>query len=349
VAPTFLDELRVLRRFLRDPNGIIWDNEDLRFFWNDAQVEIATKVGFMERARAYRYPPSYTWSYTYDHELQDPAVQGDLYRCFMDWEADTGFCIYPWEPGYWESASSTPDDGYRFTHPWEGAQESPAAEVVKMPLDPAFYRTKFVAFNELKLEPLPKRELAKGDPFYGLRIGEPRAYYHPDAQSNQLVIFPKPAAVTWEDQVPGADTLRTDPTVGLSDTGGINTFVDSDLDESDTGIAIEIINIIGQLFMVFEAYPQDVVDYEDQLTYWPAFMLRVVRYGTLENAFGANTDGFIPSLRDYWKQRKDLGIQSIVQLKHGRMKDRDYRMGGTDKPWRSKRLRLPAGYPPVFP
>lgn len=59
----------------------------------------------------------------------------------------------------------------------------------------------------------------------------------------------------------------------------------------------------------------------------PSVFLKYIEYGTLERCFGADNDGFIPSLRDYWKMRKEAGIQAIHRMLRMRVKDRDYCLG----------------------
>ena len=61
-------------------------------------------------------------------------------------------------------------------------------------------------------------------------------------------------------------------------------------------------------------------------------MLPVIEYATLERCFGADTDGYIPSLKGYWANRKKIGIEAIKLFKNMRTTDRDYRMGGWTEP-----------------
>src|SRR4030042_4089235 len=119
----FGDELAIIRRFLRDPDGDIWSDTDIHTFWNDCQQEIFSKVGYIERAHSYKYPPEYTRSYMYDWEKQ--YTDGTQYQCLMIWQANNEVICYPWEPGYWLTNSDTADAGARFIHPFESVYLSP--------------------------------------------------------------------------------------------------------------------------------------------------------------------------------------------------------------------------------
>lgn len=341
---TFAQELTIMRRFLRDPDGDIWSSEDLRTYWNDALMELAAKAGYMERADAYSYPPKWTFSYMQDWEYA--FTDGDRYQCFTNWQARNVVVCFPWESGYWLTNSDTADDGTRFTHPWESVYSSPA-DHVPIPLHARFHRCKFVAFDEDGITPTDRTSLASRDRFYKTASGTPLYYWRPDEESNQIVLYPRPSSVTWDD-----NSLLSNPFDSLSDTEGIKTYSDEHLDYQDAGIVTDTINTVGQIFMVFEAIPQEVPSdpgsWYDSLD-WPDFLSKYVRYGALERAFGADTDGFIPSLRDYWNTRKEVGIKAIKRFKTLRLTDRTFRLGGGRTIAKSRHPRLPNAYPAQYP
>lgn len=342
---TFADELIKLRRFLRDPDGNIWTDDTVRTFWNDAQLEIATKIGFLERVNSYRWPPQWTWSYQRDWE--QPYVDGDRYQCLLLWQARNMECTYPWEPAYWMSLINATDEGMRFTHPWETIYCSPA-DIAPLPLHQKFNGMKFAAFDEEEITPIDRKQLAQEDSRFRTASGSPNNYWMPDQYDNTIVLYPRPSAVTWDD-----DSLAQNPFDTFEDTGGTVTWDDAALDEQDPGLITDTIDTAGNLLCVFEAIPQDVSDDRgDWLNVeldWPAFLVQYVRMGTLERCFGVDTDGFVPSLRDFWKLRKEAGINAMKRYRSLRKTDRDYQMGGAGSAGRSRHPRLPSEYPRQWP
>jgi len=105
----------------------------------------------------------------------------------------------------------------------------------------------------------------------------------------------------------------------------------------------------GAVLMVYERLPYDVDDneesWDDELDL-PEFVLPYIEAGTLERAFSSDNDGFIPSLRDFWKTRKEIGINALKTYKRNRLKNRDYCIGASQDRHRiGSRLRLPSSYP----
>jgi len=337
-----------MRRFLRDPDDNIWDDEQIRLYWNQAQLEIADKIGLIERIRAYPYPPIYVVSYMWDWEIAQ--TEGSIYRCLNNWPTrDMTFC-YPWEPGYYLSEVSVPDDGYRFLHPWETGYGAPG-DVLRIGLHQKFHKMVFCAFDERQIHPLAEREIAATDRYYKTKAGEVTNYYRPDEYGNDIVLYPRPGSITWDEAMWLLDDASE--AFGTESTDGIVSYQEDGFDESDTGIIWDTVDTDENLFMIFEALPdeieEDTYTWDDEISWWPPYMIPVVEYATLERCYGADTDGFIPSLRDYWELRKKIGIEAIKQFKNKRLTDRDYQMGGKLKPVRSKHPRLPAGYPATWP
>lgn len=341
----FGNELAIIKRFLRDPDGDIWSEMDIHTFWNDSQQELFSKAGYIERAHSYKYPPEYTWAYMYEWEKQH--TDGEAYQCLTTWQARNMVICYPWEAGYWLTNSDTPDDGTRFTHPWESVYASPA-DIVPCPLHTQFHKMKFIAYDEEPLEPIDRKQLSLEDRFYRTSEGTPVNYWRPDKEGNRFVIYPRPTSVTWDD----TELIRS-PLESFDDAGTILTWDEGHLDEADKGIITDTIAVDGQIFMVFEALPEEVPEdpgawYKDDLD-MPDYLSKYVRYATLERAFGADTDGFIPSLRDYWRMRKEIGLRAIKKFKSLRKTDRDYCFGGPITKTRSRHPRLPSTYPEVWP
>ncbi len=341
----FATQLIKVRRFLRDPDGLIWTDEDVRTYYNDTLLELSSKIGFIEKVHTYKYPPEWTFSYMYDWEKQ--YADGDKYQCFTIWQAQNVVITYPWEATYWLTNSDTPDSGTRFTHPWESAYSAPA-DYVPSPFHAKFNKARFVAYNERALSPTTQGELAGKDSHYKTASGTPGWYWRPDIEGNQIVIYPRPSSITFDD-----GGLLRDPTEALDDAGGLNTWDEASLDERDTGIITDNIDTVDALFMVFESLPQEVTssagDWYTEEVDFPDIFLKYVMAGCLERCFGADNDGFIPSLRDYWRLRKEIGIKAIRKFKVLRLSDRTFQLGGNQGRRLSSHPRLPAEYPIQYP
>jgi hypothetical protein len=330
------NEITVMRRFLRDPDGQIWTDGELLQYWNDAQLEIQQKTNVLEHVAAYYYPPQYDLVYLFDWELA--YADGTVLQYPGNWQLRDMVITYPWEAAYYLDAIQAKDDGYRFTNPWEGVFSGSPADIILVPLHEKIDRMKWTAYDEHPINPISERELSQQDRFYRTHQGYVTHYWRPDDYHNHLVLYPHPSSTA--DQV----TVYTEV---LDDTGGIVTSDEDYLQMAETGVITDFIDTEDAFFMVHTVYPRDVAIVTDVAAY-PDWLCKYVRHGALERAFGADTDGFIPSLRDYWKVRKDIGIEAIKKFKRSRFKDRDLRMGIPARAGRS-RLKLPEGYPVVYP
>jgi hypothetical protein len=332
----FSDSLARIRLFLRDPDGDIWSDNDVLTYFNDAQTEIASKTRILTTVDTSPYPPSYSWSYLYDFEYE--YVDGDEYRPLHSHMQSGDIRCFPWEGAFWFETSSTPDDGAEFTQPWESEYLGPS-DIIPLPLHRRFERMRFAAFDELPIDSITEKEVMQGDPHYRTRTGEVRFYYIPDEYRNQVVLYPRPSNVQWQNE---------DHTDSLVDTGGIVYGGDSWFDHEDFGLATEVIDADNALLTVYDFTPKDIGDYDSEPDF-PAWAVKYVEFATLERCFGADTDGFIPTLRDYWKSRKEIGIAALNRLTRLALGNRDYRLGGyLDRPARRGRgFSLGAHYPAI--
>jgi hypothetical protein len=331
---TFAQSETRMRRFFRDPAGAIWSSADLLTYFNDAQVEMANKTGLMVHVENHYYPPEYDWSYTYDWERE--YVYGTRYQMFIVNQASGDVITYPWESGYWLSTQQTEDEYYRYMHPWEVHYVS-NAETPAVPLHAKFDRMEFIAFDKNSLSPITKKELETGDPFYKNREGLVTHYWRPDDYSNILYPYPKPSTVVEQE---------TGPEDVFVDGGGIISSDEGWLDAGDTGIVTDVIDCADAFLMIYQAQATEITDINDSSDY-PDWWVKYIEYATLERAFGADTDGCIPSMRDYWKQRKDIGIKALKRFQRMMLTDRDFRLGGQTRITTRNRLRLPDGYPAI--
>ena len=143
------------------------------------------------------------------------------------------------------------------------------------------------------------------------------------------------------------EVTHLEGTEDWDDLGGAMAYAEGYLDTGDTGLVTDILEPEGALFCVFEPVPTELVDAADEPDF-PGWLVKYVEHGTLERAYGADTDGFIPSLRDYWKMRKTIGLKMLERFKVSKLRDRDFRLRPEPAGPRS-RLRLPEGYPAVYP
>jgi hypothetical protein len=329
---TFAQSETRMRRFLRDPDGLIWSSLDLQTYFNDAQVEMANKTGLIVRVENHYYPPQYDWSYTYDWERD--YVGGTRYQMFMVNQASGDVITYPWEAAYYLSTQQTEDTDYRYMHPWEAHYVS-SAETPAVPLHAKFDKMLFIAYDENRILPISKKELESADPFYKDRVGQVSHYWRPDDYSNIFYPYPTPSDITEQETGPGDVFV---------DTGGIITSDETMLDEGDIGVITDIIDLADAFLMIYQAQANEIDAPGDSSDY-PDWWVKYIEYACLERAFGADTDGFIPTLRDYWKARKDLGIKALKRFQRMMLTDRDFVMGGQKRVTTSRRLRLPDHYP----
>ena len=90
---------------------------------------------------------------------------------------------------------------------------------------------------------------------------------------------------------------------------------------------------------------------DDSESVFPKFIQKYIEYGVISAAYGANTDGRIGSLADYWEMRKQVGIKAINHYTRKRMVDRDYCLRAQDSTGvrSNKHPRLPDAYPVTYP
>lgn len=429
----FLDILVRARRYLRDPEALIWDAEQLCLYWNEAKDEIAQKTGYFTRARTLRYPSQgimtyqWDWEYEYTHADRLPA-----YKMFRVLQQSDMIITYPWEATYSTTDIDSTDEQYRVTQWWE-AYYATSAEPPKVVISDNLVAIRYAAFDNSTITHRDERVIKQGDGYYKTTQGEAQNYYFTDDVSKEIVIYPVPtidlnayltsdgvyvtvggAYVTVEDSFSSvfnnellkdtvsfyADKAYThawedtydhagdDPylfgTYSTTDkmtfmytweydlaegheptedpntyrfmyyweyptaTGNLPGFANAS-DEADT-VTTDELTTDSNLFLIYDYLPADVVDYEDDITDIPEYLVHVIIAGMLERAFGADCDGFIPTLRDYWKMRKEIGIKAINLFKSLKYRDRDYRLGGYDQSHGRKRYpQLPSYFPATYP
>lgn len=130
----------------------------------------------------------------------------------------------------------------------------------------------------------------------------------------------------------------------------VGTFIDrtKNLMSQESGIAISTIDDDDNILLIYNVNPTDLVDDRDESDF-PKFMRKYIEYGVVARAYGANTDGRIQSLSDYWAFRHTIGLEMIRKFMLKRKQDRDYRLTTSTVPAQRHRRhpRLPSTYPAV--
>lgn len=319
-----------IRGFLRDPDGDIWTNDQILQYWNRALIDIEQKTGVIEVAESFPFPSQYTYAITYAWERQ--FVEGDIWEPFDFWEAGNAAITYVWEAAYWQADVKTAHSGYVITQPWEAKYVNPD-NVLPVQVNQQMSKVTFASFDEQTIKGTTIQSLGGQDQWYKTRKGECLSYYWWNETDMQIGLYPNPPVIL--------DTLEIDEV--FDDEGGIVLFEDSNPETSDTGYVTNVVETDDTLFMVYKPYSQ--VDSILEEVPYPEWTRHYLEIAVLEYAFGADTDGFIPSLRDYWQARKEIGYKILHKLHNAKMEDRNLVRGAKASPRRYRHPRFPAGYP----
>src|SRR5574343_1192613 len=325
--------LTKIRRYLRDPDGDIWSDADLLRFWNDSEQDLAQKTKCLSDVQAYRYPPEYNYCICYDWQRE--YVEGDIYAPFIPWQSRDGVMVTaPWMVGYWQDNNEPDQSNYVVTSPWMIEYAAPAT-TVDVPLHYRTDRILAMFWDNEVISPLDEGQIARTDPSYKTTAGTPTHYYRPDDYQNTFVPYPRPSSITHDEH---------DFSEILEDNGTIITYSDDWLQLGDTGLITDVVNSDGAFLAVLDISPRELLATTDDSDF-PAWLQKYIEYGVLERAYGADTDGFIPSLRDYWRGRRDAGVKAIlraIRMRSGA--DKTVTMGTWPRRERVMHPRLPSTY-----
>lgn len=342
---TWYDQLTRIRRYLRDPNAKLWTDAYLLNLYNDVQQELQGKTSILEDVQALRVPQLYHISYLSDWEWRYiPTTISQFYQCFKFHHQSQYSVTYYWEMQELTGVSSdVPDNNYQFTHPWEQLVVQ-TNEPHQMRFPKPFLKMKFIAYDQEPIAATTLKDVSNCDSSYKTYTGTPVAYYRPDELENAFVLYPTPNVANWLDEPGGGMALFDEDDVLNQEVGTVVARDDTYL-SSNVGIAIDIVDTVNNVFMVYQYNPTDLVDVQDESDF-PEYLRKYIEYGVIARAFRANNDGKIRSLAEYWEYRYQLGIQLIKKFKNKRQQDRNYKLkGGMIRRHRRKHPRLPSHYP----
>lgn len=344
-----------MRRYLRDPDGTIWNDTFLKNMFNVAQTNFENIVDQLEDIQILRIPPLYQMSYMYDWEWRyTEHEKGQVYRVFEDagfYDQSDIVTTYKWEAQQEAGSESTLSElGMRFTHPWEAWQGELPADNPPIWLPENFREMLFIAFNKDPISPATKKETMDMDRTWKNRGGTAMFYFRDDKLENHIKIYPLPSSVAWADPIGDAESgMVLDASIGTASSNrGTIIDITGAYANSNRGITIDVVDIDDNLFCVFRKRPKEIISDSD-ISEFPRYLTKYIEYDALERAYSANTDGHIESLKNYWGWRKKLGQKIVKRFNSKRRSDRVYRLRTKSvPPQRTQRhARLPDTYPAV--
>jgi len=315
-----------IRRFLRDPDSNIWDDAFLLRLFNDEQNDLQTQIGHIEDVRVVMIPPKMQSCYFFDWEWPyNDSDDGEVFQPGNYDDSNQYVCLNIWEIEHLASLTPTSSSlGEFYTQPWEVWYIDLPAEPPPVPFPVGFFRAKFVAWDRKPIEPTTRREMQNRDRTWKTRQGDPYFYYRDEQISNRHYLYPLPSSISWTDQD------------------------NEDADPDEAAYASTSLDVDDNLIVVFDKNATDLSADTDSSAF-ATFLHKYIEYGVISRAYGANTDGRIRSLADYWELRKQTGLKAIRIYQSNRRVDRDYQLviRGA-RPIRSSRHpRLPSTYPSI--
>jgi hypothetical protein len=365
---------------LRDPDSNIWEDDFLLLCWNDAQRDLQQKASILENVQAINIPPEYQMSYIHDWEYEFCDHDGMNYQCLnYNHQSDYSYC-YRWESQILAGLSAVESDqGYHFTHPWEGFACGDPGDLIPVWFPVGFNGVSFIAWDRTPIDPLTVKEIQADDMSWKTRNGVPIGYYTLDESSREFYLYPIPDDPGYIDYSIDVNRTIDDGSVRTTSDGRTRTFndgiqrisegnmitiIDGDtanieygtiIDRTgqegtqDYGLAYEAVEADDNVLMVYDAMPSDLLSDTDE-SELPSFLTKYVEYDVLERAYSAHSDGMIESLRDYWGYRRTLGLEVLKKYKTRKRVDREYRLMTKETPGRRYRgrPRLPDDYPDIW-
>ena len=336
-------EIVRLRRFLRDPDANIWSNDLLLGIWNEIQNDLQSRTRILEDVAVLPIPPRFQHSYM--HECEREFAGDNAYRCLFHQEGHFAFTTPSEVQQAFGVAGNTTAAGTTYTHPLEAWFETPAYPP-RIPLPSNFHSAKGVYHDEIPIPYVERRQIEKTDPSWRSRSGVPNAYTRESDEDNQILLYPRPSTVVWNAEVgEGMVTSVSGDTTGAE--VGVISQRTGNLLTDESGFAVSVLDAADNVVLPYVVEPTEVDGVGSELDF-PAFLTKYIRWGTLERAYQANTDGLNPDLARHWGRRYKLGLKAIGHYKSIRSRDRNRRFVSESAPAIRRRIRhprLPDGYP----
>lgn len=195
----FGEQLKRIRRYLRDPDGNIWSRALLLNLFNDVQRDIQHKTWVLEDVRTVRVPPLYHCAYLFDWEWAYlPENLSQFYKALRERLQGDEVVCYRFEAQV-DNNGDANDEGEHFTQPWEAFISGTPGELVQHKFPSDFHAAIWIAFNRQPIDALNKKVLQQCDSSYLTRTGTPVGYYRDDLLENSFVLYPFPLAIVWND------------------------------------------------------------------------------------------------------------------------------------------------------
>ncbi len=337
-----------IRRFLRDPNANIWDDATLINFYNDTQEELQHRTSILADLTAIRVPPMYQFTYMHDWEWAYlPSGESQFYQCFSQHQQADHIHTYDWEVQHvWQLTPDISDIGGRVTHMWETFFLGTPSDEMKIRFPKNFSSVRHISCDRWPVEFRTRKEIMKTDPSFKSYTGRCIAYYR-DELDNSFVLYPRPTVATWLDG-DGMALFNSNDTID-QEAGTLLRRYDSTMSQNG-GIPLDVIDADNNVILFYDLNPTDLTKVSD-VSDFPVYLRKYIEYGVISKAYGANTDGRIKSLSDYWNERFELGVAAVSKFMNRRYVDRDYRLmtkGASVSRMKRKHPRLPSTYPHVI-
>ena len=131
------------------------------------------------------------------------------------------------------------------------------------------------------------------------------------------------------------------------DTGTI-VKREGSMPSSELGITVDVLDEKDAFLLIYDIDPTEISE-GTQESDFPVFLRKYIEHGVLARAYGANTDGRIRSLADYWRFRYEIGFEVMKRYRTSRRSQRNYRLRTHGvRPVQVKRQpRLPSSYPAI--
>jgi hypothetical protein len=341
----FSAELDKIRRYLRDPDGNIWNTDLLIDLYNQAQQDLQNETRVLEDISIVMSPPRWDCSYLHDCELE--FATGLAYHALRHNQNFFTYCAhFEAQENFLIAADVTDTGDCAYIHPFEAWYVNPN-KPVEFPFPDHFHSALGMYYDEQYIEFRSKKDISRQDPSFMTHSGTTQWYYREDDYRNTFTPYPRPSTATWNDEEgTGMVTDIDGDTVG-SETGIITQRTGSLL-SNESGLAVTALETEDNFTIYHDVAPYDVAGPGDDLI-WPDFLVKYVRYRVLELAYMTDNDGRIVSLGNYWSKRYQLGLMAVKKYMANRRRDREYRFRTQSAiPVNQKRHpRLPDTFPAI--